>query len=85
MARRRTGELTLADIERERAQIEAKLRELNEAEKRARDIAADAGRATLLSALEKVRIGAMTRSDAKAIANAIASLGAAELVAKLSA
>lgn len=85
MARRKGGELSLADIERERARLEEQMRELDAAAKRARDAQADAGRPTLLAALEKVKIGEMTRSEAKAIANAIGAVSAAEIVAKLAA
>ncbi|HEX7777072.1 MAG TPA: hypothetical protein VF449_11165 [Parvibaculum sp.] len=53
-------------------------------EKEAIEAARDAGRPALLSALERVKIGEMTRQDAKAIAGAIAKLGgvqAAKLLA----
>ena len=85
MARARNPQGNLDVIAAERARLQAELARLDEAENAARDIARDAGRETLLGALGKVRIGAMSRDDAKAIATAIASLGGGEAARKLTA
>jgi hypothetical protein len=75
----------LESIVAERARLEAQLAELANREKEAREAARDAGRPVLLGALEKVKIGELTRQEAKTIATAIGKLGGAEvarLVAK---
>jgi ribosomal protein L22 len=66
----------LAAIATERARLQAKLRDLNDAEKRVQAAERDAGRAVLLAALGKVKIAAMDRKEAKAIAHAIEVMGA---------
>lgn len=85
MARARKVEGDLSAIAAERARLEAKLSELNEAEKRAREAERDAGRAVFMAALEKIRIGAMSRSEAKAIAKAIETMGGTAVAQKLAA
>lgn len=85
MARARKVEGDLSAIAAERARLEAKLSELNEAEKRAREAERDAGRAVFMAALEKTKIGAMSRSEAKAIAKAIETMGGTAVAQKLAA
>ena len=85
MARTKKVEGNLAAIAAERARLEAQLSELNEAERRAREAERDAGRAVLMAALEKTRIGAMSRSEAKAIAKAIETMGGSAVAEKLGA
>ena len=85
MARSRKIECDLDAITAERARLQAELARLDEAEKAAREIVRDAGRATLDAALARVKIGAMSKDEAKAIATAIASLSATEVVRRLTA
>ena len=66
-----------------RAKLEAELAQLAEAERTAREAERDQGRKVLLAALGKVKIGAMDREDAKAIARALETMGGAELAARL--
>lgn len=85
MARAKNVEGNLSAIAAERARLEAKLSELNEAERRALEAQRDAGRAVLLAALQKTRIGAMSKSEAKAIAKAIETLGGSVAAERLAA
>jgi predicted transcriptional regulator len=80
MARPKRVGNDLPSICAERARLEAQLAELAAREKEALEAARDAGRPVLLSALDKVKIGEMNRQDARAIAQAIAKLGGAEVV-----
>ncbi len=81
MRKAKSAPVTLSSISEARAQLEAQMAELNREEKRLQDEERDAGRKVLMSALGRVRIGAMTRDQAKVIAEAIARLPATELVA----
>lgn len=65
----------LDGIRQEREKIEQMLAEVQRREREAIEAQKDAGRPTLLAALGKVKIGAMQRPDAKAIADAIAKHG----------
>jgi hypothetical protein len=65
----------LAAIEARRETLRAELAALDEQAKAAELAARDAGRATLLSALDRVKIGAIDKADAKEIANAIGTHG----------
>ena len=56
---------------------------LDAAEKAAQEAERDAGRETLLAALAKVKIPHLDRAEAKAIANAIATLGARGLLVRI--
>lgn len=85
MARTKNPRGNLEVIAAERARLQAELVRLDEAEKAAREVARDAGRKALNGALAKVKIGAMSRDDAKAIATAIATLGGSEAARKLAA
>ena len=85
MARTKKVEGNLSAIAAERARLQAEIEKLDEAEKRAREAERDAGRAVLLAALEKTKIGAMSRADAKAIAKAIETMGGSAVAEKLAA
>ena len=78
-----TGNLNM--IASERARLQAELARLDEAEKAALEVARDAGREMLLAALARVKIAAMGKAEAKAIASAIGTLGGAEAARKLTA
>jgi len=85
MARAKNVEGDLSAIAAERARLEAKLSELNQAERRAREAQRDAGRAVFMAALQKRKIGAMSKSEALAIAKAIETLGGSAVAEKLAA
>ncbi|MDR6710233.1 hypothetical protein J2X73_004638 [Novosphingobium sp. 1748] len=72
--RTNTGD-DLATIEARRNALKAELAELDQRAKEAELAARDAGRPTLVAALDKVRIPAMGKAEAKAIATAIAQYG----------
>ena len=57
--------------------------EIRRKKQAALDKLADQGRAPLLAALEKVKIGAMDRAQAKRLAEGIAALGIEGLLARL--
>ena len=78
MARPKKIGSDLTSISAERARLEAELADLAAREKEALEAARDAGRPALMSALERVKIGEMTRQDAKAIATAIGRMGGAQ-------
>lgn len=73
----------LAAIEARREALRAELALLDEQAKAAELVARDAGRGPLLAALEKVKIGAMDRADAKTIANAIGDHGGKAVAERL--
>lgn len=83
MARERNVDRDLAGIAAEKAKLEAQLASLAEREKAAREAARDAGRGVLLAALERVKIPAMDRAEARSLATAIATLGATEALRRL--
>ena len=83
MPRAKKIEGNLEAITARRAALEAELAEVHDAERRAREAERDAGRDTLLTALGKVKIARMDRSEATAIAKAIEKLGGAKVAAKL--
>jgi len=83
MARESKFDIDLAGIAAEKAKLEAQLASLAEREKLAREAAKDAGRGVLLAALERVKIPAMDRLEAKALATTVASLGASEALRRL--
>lgn len=85
MARSKKPTGNLDVIVAERARLQAELARLDEAEKAVREVARDAGRETLNGALARVKIGAMTKDDAKVIATAIATLGGDGAARKLTA
>lgn len=63
-------------IEARREALRAELADLDEKAKAAEQAARDAGRPTLLSALERVKISELSRQEARTIANAIGQHGA---------
>lgn len=75
----------LSSIQAERAKLEEQLAAVIQREKAAQDAERDAGRTVLIGQLSKVKIAAMGRTDAKAIADAIAKHGGAKVSAALSA
>lgn len=83
MARVRKIGGDLDAIASEKAKLQQRMAELDAAEKAAREAQRDAGRGVLLAALDRVRIGAMDRAQARDIATAIGKLGAGELVRRI--
>lgn len=78
----------LAAIAARREALLAELARIDEQAKIAKEAARDAGRPVLMAALERVKIGTINKSDARAIASAIASHGGrlvAERLAELTA
>lgn len=73
----------LESIKQERVKLEAALAAIVQREKEAEDALRDAGRPVLLAALERVKIPELDRSDARAIAAAIAKHGAAKVASAL--
>lgn len=65
----------LAAIEARREALRAELAILDEQAKAAEQTARDAGRPVLIAALERVKIAAIDKADARAIATAISSHG----------
>ena len=70
---------SIEGIDAEVAKIEERLAALAAARNRALDAQRDAGRSFLVTALEKVKIGEMSRREAKTIAQAIERLGPVRL------
>ena len=66
----------LSAIEARREALRGELADLDEKAKAAEQAARDAGRPTLLAALERVKISELSRQEARAIANAIGQHGA---------
>jgi UDP-N-acetylglucosamine transferase subunit ALG13 len=83
MARPKKTEGNLDAIAAERARLKAELSKLDALEKQARQAVSDAGRGTLLAALERVKIGSMSKAAAKVIAVVIAAEGGDEVAKKL--
>lgn len=83
MAQQKKLQSDLAGIAAEKAKLEAQLAALAEREKVTREAALDAGRGFLLAALERVKIPAMDRVEARALATAVAGLGASEALRRL--
>ncbi len=65
----------LETITARRAALVAELASLDDKLKAAQEAARDAGRPTLLAALDRIKVGAMDKADAKAIAGAIGEHG----------
>lgn len=83
MARTPSETPSLSQIEARRKRLVEELEALEHAEREARERLADAGRETLLAALAGVKIGPMTRAEAKKIASSIAKLGGAAAAVRL--
>lgn len=73
----------LQSIRQERAKLETMLATVMQREKEAEEAQRDAGRPMLLAALDRIKIGAMERPQAKAIAAAIAKHGGAKVAAAM--
>lgn len=73
----------LETIKQERIKAEAALAAILQREKEAEEALRDAGRPVLLAALERVKIPDMDRTEARAIAAAIAKHGAAKVAAAI--
>jgi hypothetical protein len=72
----RTGKIIeLAAIEARREALRLELAQLDEQAKAAEELARDAGRPVLLAALERVKIAAIDKRDARSIALAISRHG----------
>jgi multidrug efflux pump subunit AcrA (membrane-fusion protein) len=67
MARARNTGGDLDAIASERAKLQQRMAELDAAERAAREAQRDAGRGVFLAALDKVKIGAMDRAQARAL------------------
>jgi high-affinity Fe2+/Pb2+ permease len=83
MARARNTDGDLDAIASERAKLQQRMAELDAAEKAAREAQRDAGRGVFLAALDKVKIGAMDRAQARGLAAAIGKHDAAELLRRI--
>lgn len=75
MARSAIKKHDLAAIEARREALKAELAALDQQAKEAQEAARDAGREVLLAALDRVKIAAMDKADARVIASAIAKHG----------
>ncbi len=65
----------LAEIEARREALKAELAQLDEEAKAAEQTARDAGRPVLMAALDRVKVAAIDKADARAIATAISRFG----------
>jgi hypothetical protein len=74
----------IAAIDARREALRAELAKLDEQARAAEVAARDAGRSILLSALNRVKIAAMDKKDAKLIASAIGTHGGAAIAQYLS-
>lgn len=75
---------SIEGIEAEMQRVQEQLATLSAAKRRALEEQRDAGRPVLMAALAKVKIGDLSKADAKAIASRIETLGparAAEVLA----
>ena len=75
MARNSPKPDDLAAITARREALLAELAKIDEQAKAAQEAARDAGRPVLLAALDRVKIAAMEKADARTIATAISRLG----------
>ena len=83
MPRASSKPLDLASIEARRETLRAELAALDEQARQAEETARDAGRPTLLSALEKVKVADLSKVDARTIANAIQQHGGSAIALHL--
>lgn len=77
MARTSSKAVDIATIEAREKALREELASLSEQKKVAELAARDAGRPVLLAALERVKIPSMEKTDARSIATAISTHGAA--------
>lgn len=75
MARLKKSDADVQALEAQEKEALQLIEEIRRKKQAALDKIADQGRAPLLAALEKVKIGAMDRAQAKRLAEAIAELG----------
>lgn len=75
----------LESIKARRAALKAELAALDEQAKAAEEAARDAGRPVLMAALDRVKIGALAKTDARTIAAAIAQHGGKAIANQLAA
>ena len=73
----------LAIIEARREALKAELAQLDSQAKAAEQMARDAGRPVLSAALERVKIAAIDKADARAIATAISKHGGKTVASQL--
>ena len=71
-------------IDARRAALRAELADLDDRAKAAEQAARDAGRSTLLGALDRVRIAELSKNDARSIAKASEQYGGKAVAAYLS-
>lgn len=83
MPRATTKAVDLATIEARREALRAELMTLDERAKAIESAAKDAGRPVLMAALERIKIGAVNKADARAIASAISDHGGAAVAERL--
>ena len=75
--------IELTAIEARREALKAELVQLDELAKAAEQTARDAGRPVLIAALERVKIAAIDKADARAIATAISNHGGKAVAGQL--
>ena len=85
MPRSTTKQDDLASITARREALRAELSALDERAKALELATRDAGRAVLVAALEKVKVAAMDKADARAIASAIEQHGGKAVAEQLTA
>jgi hypothetical protein len=83
MARLKRPQDDIAALETQEREALQAVEEIRRKKQAALDTLADQGRAPLLAALEKVKIGAMDRAQAKRLAEGIAALGIEAMLARL--
>lgn len=83
MVRPRKAGGELESLAETRKNLLAELAEIERRESALREAQRDAGRDVLMGALGRVKIGEMSRDQAKGLARAIAEMGAGPLLARL--
>ncbi|WP_206245691.1 hypothetical protein [Novosphingobium terrae] len=83
MARPKKAGDDLESLAETRKTLLAELAEIDRREGALREAQRDAGREALMGALGRVKIGEMSRDQAKGLARAIAEMGAGPLLARL--
>lgn len=73
----------LAEIEARREALRAELAQLDDQARAAQQAARDAGRSTFLAALDRIKIGALSKGEARTIAEAIAQHGGRAVAERL--
>lgn len=83
MARLKRSQDDIATLETQEQDALKLVEEIRRKKQAALDKLADQGRAPLIAALEKVKIGAMDRAQAKRLADGIATLGIETVLTRL--